>query len=141
MSYMSAQALLKTTIEGASTFFSEGDVVEGDVRILDSGRDNIAIIYPGSIPSHDLMGMRRAIVWEALVDVVKRFSDYSSYNAFGTLRDALVAQLEDRRCMSAAYWIVSIATVEDPVEIGEKGSSAGPFFIMQRLRITIQENI
>jgi len=53
MSYMAAQALLKTLILTDSTNFPTGSVSEGDFRILDSGLSNLAILLPGALPEYN----------------------------------------------------------------------------------------
>jgi hypothetical protein len=137
--YMPGQALLKATLLTCESL-ERGSVTEGDVRVLDSGIINSCVLFPGGIPEYDTAGLRREQIWNCIADLFTKFIDDSSYSAFGTLRDAVIATLDAGAGLSASYFVTSIVSDGDPIELYDK-QGGGPFFITQRLRITIQENM
>lgn len=139
MSYMAAQALLKTKLL-TCTSFGANDVSEGDYRVLDSGSTNTAVILPGAVPSLDVAGLVRVQEYEAIVDLFTRFIDDTSYNTFGTLRDAVLAVIIASPTLSASYFITEVRTDNDIQEVFDR-QNAGPFFLMQRLRLAIEEQV
>jgi len=142
MGYMTAQGALKTlllTITG-TTGFGANDVSEGDLRILDSGSTNLAVLFPGSVPPYDTAGMVREHEHEAIVDLFTKFVDDTAYSTFGTLRDAVIDKLDTTKVLSSVYFVTSIVSDGDPVELYDK-QGGGPFFITQRLRLTIVEEV
>jgi len=139
MGYMTAQGLLKTLLLTNSNF-GASDVTEGDLSILDRGKTNMAVLFPASLPEYDLAGMVREHEWEGFIDLYTKFISDVSYSAFGTLRDSVVATLDTAKCLSAAYFMMAIASDGDPVEVFDK-QGGGPFFIWQRLRLRINEQV
>lgn len=139
MSYMAAQALLKTKLL-TCTSFGANDVTEGDYRVMDSGSTNTAVIIPGTIPALDVAGMVRYQEYDAIVDLFTRFIDDTTYNTFGTLRDAVLAVIIASPTLSADYFITEVRTDGDISEVFDR-QNAGPFFLTQRLRFVIQEQV
>lgn len=139
-SYMTAQGLLKTLILTATTTFVTGSVTEGDYRVLDSGYTNSCVLLPGQIPNIDTAGMVREQTWVCIADVFTKFVNDGSYSTFGSTRDALVATIDAAPCLSAAYFVMGISSEGDPQEVYDT-NGGGPYFVTQRLRITIQENV
>lgn len=137
--YMAAQALLKTKLLTCASF-GASDVTEGDYRVMDSGSTNMAIIIPGNIPLLDVAGMTRTQEYDAIVDLITKFVDDTSYNTFGTLRDAMLAVFIASPALSADYFITEISTDADIQELFDR-QGAGPFFVSQRFRFTIQEQV
>lgn len=140
--YMAAQALLKTLLLTCGSF-GASDVVESDDRILDRGITNACILYPADMPERDLEHMAREKVWQCYADLFTKYVDSTSFSAFGTLRDAVIATLETGRCMTGTYFITQVAGSGAPSEVYERvsGQLMGPYFIVQRLRITIKEQV
>jgi hypothetical protein len=139
MSYMTAQGKLKTLLLTNSNF-SAGDVTEGDLRVLDVGRDNLAVLFPGSVPEYNLASMRRSRAWEGVIELYKRFSDDTTYSNFGTLRDSVFLTIEESNCLDETYFITSILAEGDVVEITDT-SGGGPYYVMQMIRVIIEEQI
>ena len=137
--YMTAQGLLKTLLL-TCTSFGASDVTEGDLRVLDSGSTNTAIIFPGSVPIYDTAGMERQHEWVAIVDLFTKFVDDTSYSTFGTLRDAVITKIEAAPAMSASFFITELSSDGDPIEVFDR-QGAGPFFITQRFLLSIQEQV
>lgn len=140
MSYMTAQGLLKTLILNASTTFVSGSVTEGDYRVLDSGYTNSCVLLPGQVPNFDTAGMVREQVWECIADVFTKFVDDTSYSTFGATRDAMITTIDAAPCLSATYFVMAISSDGEPRDVFDT-SGGGPYFVTQRLRITIQENV
>ncbi len=139
MSYMPAQALLKTLLLTCPAFGGE-DVTEGDLRILDRGKSSFCVLFPGGVPAYDTAQMVREHEWECLVDLFAKFDNDTSYNTFGTLRDTVITLLDTAKYLGTTYHISQIASEGDPAEVYDK-SGGGPFFIMQRLRVAIIEEV
>ena len=137
--YMAAQALLKTKLLTCASF-GASDVTEGDYRVMDSGSTNTAVIIPGTVPALDVAGMVRVQEYDAIVDLFTRFIDDTTYNTFGTLRDALLAVIIAAPTLSADYFIIEVRTDGDISEVFDR-QNAGPFFLTQRLRFVIQEQV
>ena len=139
MGYMTAQGLIKTLLLTNANFGAD-DVTEGDLRILDRGITNAAVLFPGTIQGLDLAGMVREDAYEGYIDLFTKFTGDEAYNTFGTLRDSVVATLDGGKCLSATHFITAISSDGDPVELYDK-ENRGPFFIWQRLRLTIMEQV
>ena len=139
--YMTAQGLLKTLLLTCASF-GASDVTEGDFRVLDSGSTNTAVLLPGAIPNFDIAGLVRQVEYEAIMDLFTRFVDDTTYNTFGTLRDAVISTLNtgSAPALSAVYFITLLRSDSDPIELFDKQGN-GPFFITQRFRITIEEQV
>ena len=140
MTYMAAQALLKTRLLTITGSFDSTDVTEGDIRVLDNNPGNAAVLYPGGVPVFDTAIMTRSVAWEGVMDLFTRFVDDTSYSTFGTLRDAVITNLDASPCLDATYWIISITSDGDPEEVYDK-QGGGPFFLWQQLRLTITEQV
>lgn len=138
--YMTAQGLLKTLILTAGATFVSGSVTEGDYRVLDSGKTNMVVLIPGSVPSIDTAGMVREQTWECIADVFTKFVDDTSYSTFGTVRDTLISTIDAAPCLSATYFVTAISSDGEARDVFDT-QGGGPYFVTQRLRITIQENV
>jgi hypothetical protein len=139
MAYMAAQALLKTLLLTMTELSNDG-VTEGDARVLDSGRDYFAILYPGAVNSYELSAKVREHEFEGIVQVFSRNKDAAAYATFGTFRDAVIAKIKLGRMLSENYFITS-ATAEGRLNDVFDKTGAGPFYVMQELSLTIQENV
>jgi hypothetical protein len=137
--YMAAQALLKTLLLTVGSLSPAG-VTEGDARVLDSGITYAAIIYPGTVPPYELAAKVRMHEWEALVDIFIKFTDDTTYSAFGTFRDAVMAAILAGRILSETYFITSMQATGGPSDVMDKQDN-GPFFVTQQLQLTIRENV
>jgi hypothetical protein len=137
--YMAGQALLKTLI-ATNASFAAGSVVEGEISILERGVTNACILFPGTVPELDTDGLTRTVEWECLVDLLTRFTGDASYNAFGTLRDSFLATLQANPCLSDDYFITGVRSEGEPDELTDRRGEV-VMFIMQRFRVTIQEQI
>ena len=138
--YMTAQGLLKTLILTATSTFAAGSVTEGDYRVLDSGVTNSVVLLPGSVPNIDTAGMTREQNWECIADVFTKFVDDTSYSTFGTVRDTLISTIDAAPCLSATYFVMGISSDGEARDV-EDIQGSGPYFVTQRLRIAIQENV
>jgi hypothetical protein len=136
---MPAQALLKTLLL-TSPSFVEGSVTEGDIRVLDSGLTNMCVLYPGSIPAYDTAGMTREHEWDCLADIYTRFLNDTAYSTLGTLRDELILLLDATKFLSVTYYIAGIISDGDLMDVKDK-QGGGPYFVTQRLRVTIVEEV
>ena len=139
MSYMAAQTLLKALLVTCGSL-GASNVTEGDLRVLDSGLTNTAVIFPGILPVMDLATLVRVREYEAIVDLFTKFVDDTAYSTFGTLRDAVIATIMGGRDMSGTYFITALASDGEPTELFDK-QGAGPFFVNQRFRLVIQEQV
>jgi len=139
MSYMTAQGLVKTMLL-TNTNFSADDVTESNIRPLDMGRTNIAVLWPGTFDPIDLESMTKDRGWTVLVDLFTKFSGETSYSAIGTLRDSVIATIEAGRALSSTLIVVGIEADGDPQEVFDR-QSAGPFFVVQRMRLNVTEFI
>lgn len=138
MSYMTAQGLLKTLLLTCPSF-GVSDVTEGDLRIQDTGSTNLCILFPGNLIEYDTAGMIHEHTWEAFADLFTKFVDDTSYNTFGALRDAVIATIDADPSLSETYFVTAIRGDGDPYEVRDE-TGGGPYFIGQRLRITIRED-
>lgn len=140
--YMPAQALLKTLLL-TNASFGASDVTEGDDRILDRGITNGAVLYPGGVTEYDTAGMTRAHQWEGYIDLFTKFIDNTAYATFGTLRDSVIATIAGAPCLSSVYFVTMIRGEDGPSEVYERvnGQLMGPYFLTQRLRVTIEEQV
>jgi hypothetical protein len=139
MGYMTAQGLLKSLLL-TNANFGTNDVTEGDLSILDSGIKNAAVLFPASLVDFDIAGMVRSHTWEGFIDLYTKFEGDGSYSAFGVLRDSVVATLDAEKCLNETYFMTAITSESDPVEVYDK-LGGGPFFIWQRLRLSIDEQV
>lgn len=139
MSYMAAQALIKTLLL-TNANFGANDVTEGDYRILDSGVTNACVLLPGDFGEISTVEMQREYLWVGIADLFTKFVDNTSYSTFGTLRDSVFATIQASPCLSATYSIIQIASDGTPKDYMDT-TGAGPFFVGQRLLIYVQENI
>jgi len=69
-----------------------------------------------------------------------RFVDDTSYATFGTVRDSLITTIAAAPCLSASYFLTSIVSEEDPNDVFDQ-QGAGPFFVRQIMRFTIEEQV
>lgn len=139
MTYMAAQGYLKTKLLTCASF-GASDVTEGDYRVLDSGSTNAAVVIPGTVPALDVAGMVRWHEYDAIVDLFTKFIDDTSYSTFGTLRDAVLAVFITNGTLAADYFVTEIRTDGDIQEVFDR-QGAGPFFLTQRFRFVIQEQV
>lgn len=140
MTYMAAQALLKTLLLTMTSTFATGDVTEGDLRVLDSASSSVAVLFPGAVPFLDLANMVREHQHEGFLDLYAKFVDDTSYSTFGTLRDSVLATIAGAPCLSGTYFVTGIQSDGDPLDVYDK-QGGGPFWITQRLRVTIEEQV
>lgn len=140
MSYMTAQGLIKTLLLTLTATFNAANVTEGDLRILDNGNTNSAVLFPGALNAFDTASMTRVHEYDCIMDLFTKFVDDTSYSTFGTLRDTVIAKLDTNQALSATYFIMSVSSDGDPIELFDR-QGAGPFFITQRFRIAFVENI
>ncbi len=142
MSYVTCSAALKSILLLLTATFSTGDVSEGDYRILDSGRTNLAILNPGSVPTSEIFAKQSRRRWEILLDLYIRFVDDTSYSSFSALRDVVLAQIEAYPTLNLKGRILVeyYQSDGDPSEVVDR-QGAGPFFITQRFRVMVQETI
>ena len=137
--YMGAQTLIKTILAGVDGL-SVSNVTEGDLRVLDAGNTYAAVLFPGSIPGVTLSSMDRVQEYECILDLFIRFDDDTTYTDFGTFRDLVIDALYDDPAPSSTYFLTNLRSDGDPAEVYDK-MGAGPFFITQRLVITVQEQV
>ena len=143
MSYMAAQALLKTQLLTLTSTFASTDVTEGDYRILDGGGPTMAVLIPGSIPQIDLAGMDKTILYECIIDLFVRVLNTDStfaHNSLGTARDAIIANLSVDPIGDATYFFIALRS-DGEIDGVYDTQNNGPFHLTQRLVLTIQENV
>lgn len=139
MGYMTAQGLLKTLLLTV-TGFNSTDVTEGDYRVLDKNPTYAAVLTPGALPEIDLAGMVRSFAYEGVIDLFTRFVDDTSYSTFGTFRDLVIDKLNDNPALSDTYFMMTLRSDGGMEEVFFK-DGGGPFFLVQRLTVTIEEQI
>lgn len=127
------EALIDELAGDSVTLTRPANATEGDYRIIDSGRTNLAVITPGQMPEYDTASMTRTQRHEAVIDLFTRFIDFTAFNSFGTLRDALVAAINGAPCMSDTYFITGVQS--------DGGLDVYDNVITQRLRVAIEEQV
>ncbi len=151
MSYETIEARYKTLLEpitladGTSAFEDEEDVSRGDYRILDSGGPRFTVLTPGPIDESDALGSYGSIfrIWGMIQDLFVRYTnDPDSWSAFIDVRDAVLQLVEENPTLNDLTGIIRtrIVTEGDPVEVFDEDDE-GPFFILQRLRVTVTERV
>jgi hypothetical protein len=140
--YNTVEAAVLTLIQAISTVSSD-DITRGDYSVMDSGRDNIAVITPGAIDQPDARSRMSYYEWDVLIDVIRRYIDDGSTSvSFIQWRDSIMTQLESYPTLDGVTGVLRtrIRTEGDPDDIFDD-DDAGPFFKVQRLRLTITQRI
>ena len=143
MSYMAAQALLKTQLLTLTSTFASTDVTEGDYRILDGGGPTMAVLIPGSIPQIDLAGMNRTQEYECIIELFVRVLNTDTtfaHNSLGTARDAIIANLASDPILSETYFMIMLRS-DGEIDGVYDTQNNDPFHLTQRLVVTFQEQI
>lgn len=145
MSYSSVEIAVQTLMQALTgTFASTDDVSRGDYRILDSGADTLAVLIPGPFEQDGIAegGARKSVrAWQVLIDLFRQYvDDGTTWTNFETDRDAVLAQIEKYPTLDGESGVVNIVITADadPGEVFDE-DEAGPFFVWQRLRLTITE--
>lgn len=145
MSYSSVEAAVLTILQGLTgTFASTDDVTRGDYRILDSGANANAVLIPGAFEQDGIAegGARKSVrAWNVLIDLFRKYvDDGTTWTNFETDRDAVMAELELYPTLNSEAGIVgvTISADADPGEVFDE-DDGGPFFVWQRMRLTITE--
>ena len=145
MSYATIEARVKLLLEGLTGIFPETKLVSrGDYRELDSGASTIAVLIPGAFLQDGVAqgGARKSVRdWSVLIDLYRKYLDEgTTWTDFEADRDAILEELEKYPSLNSLPGIVrvQIQADADPGEIDDEDNQ-GPFFVWQRLRVTVVE--
>ena len=145
MSYATVEARVKLLLEGLTGVFPKTrSVSRGDYRELDEGASTTAVLTPGAFVQDGVAqgGARKSVRdWGVLIDLFRKYlDDGTSWTDFEADRDSVIAELEKYPSLNSLAGIVrvQIQADTDPGEIFDD-DDGGPFFIWQRLRVTVVE--
>lgn len=144
MSYKILADALEAKIK-AMTRFANADVSQGDDRILNHGKNDCVLIYPGEVSIEDEGQYREDRTWTLDIDLFQRISSDpgTDWGSFIGARDDLISEL--RKWPNSGQSTIFIKEVG--VEVNGKPEflydtqKRGPFFIVQRITTTIVENV
>jgi hypothetical protein len=142
MTYAVIETALQTILRELSDFTS-ADVSLTNYDVLDSGTGskNKVVLRPGGIaaaPDTFATGTR---TWGIYVDIFTIYHSDADWSEFKTMRENVVTKIEAHFPLDISTGQVilkSIESADDPIEVFDR-AGGGPFFIMQRLRMTVDE--
>jgi hypothetical protein len=148
MTYSTCEIALKAILLEMTSTFKTGDVTLTDYRTLDSGLDathgpNKAILRPGGVTSEMVATLVSGRVWGILIDLFTAYQQDDDWADFKATRELMVRKLETHQVLNildGSVNVTMIASEDDPLEVFDK-SGAGPFFITQRFRLTVEERV
>ncbi|MEA1998243.1 MAG: hypothetical protein U9N61_02805 [Euryarchaeota archaeon] len=140
MSYSTVEAAVQTVLQKL-TRFADSEITRGDYRILDAIRTDCIVLTPGSFGETQRISESVYRAWDVLADLFYCYlDDGSSWTDFATSRDAVINQLEQYPTLDNTLGITGIeVSAADDIQEVYSDDGAGPFFLMQRLRVTILE--
>ena len=149
MSYDAIEARLQLLLQGLTTQFPSPTglnttaVTRGDWRVLDSGVDKMAILYPGAETEGDSMSAGSVErTWSTHLDLIVRYLDNGTTAInFEQLRDAVLGHLQKYPSLNGLTGIQAVGQINaegDPFYIYDK-DGAGPFFYAQTFAIPVTE--
>lgn len=142
---------LTDEVEGASvTLVRKDRVVRGTYSVLDWGLPQCAVLEPGAFVDEASEWTLtdpspiRAWLWDTILNIFIRYTpDEAAVTAtFRTLRDLIIAQLVQYPNLDGStlrIQVTSIASEGDPVDVAMLGSTSGPSYKLQTLRIKVRE--
>jgi len=142
MSYSTIEIAVQDILQGLAQF-ADADVTRGDYRVLDSIEDDAAILAPGSFTQADVRAQMSYRTWDVLVDYFYVYrDDGTSETNFATGRDNIIAELEKYPTLDGTSGIIQIRVSADgDAEPVDDEDGRGPFFLWQRLRVTVVERV
>lgn len=144
MSYATCRDAVKAVLLLVSGRFGANDVTNGDYRCLDSGSTNLAVMLPGVLTRDETASYRTRREWDVRFDLFTRQIDDTSYATFSAVLDDVVAAIDARPKLGTAgvadLLVLSLTTDGDPQDVFDR-IGAGPFFIVQRVRVGVREYV
>jgi hypothetical protein len=145
MSYATCRDAVKTQLLAITGSFGTNDVTNGDYRVLDSAAINCAVMRPGSLALNETGSYRTEHNWDVIFDLFTKAVDDTSYATFMALLDTVIARLDAYPKLgtggAADLLVISGPTTDgDPEDVFDK-IGAGPFFIVQRVRVRVREYV
>lgn len=141
MSYASVESTIKTILQAMSRF-ADADVTQGDYRVLDSTTiDDCVVLKPGPFGQADVRAAMSFREWTTVLELFHEYGDEgTTFTNFIASRDDVISTLEKYPTLNSGTGITRIRVYADgdvmPVN-DEDG--AGPFFVMQQLRVVVSE--
>ncbi|RMD64625.1 hypothetical protein D6833_04135 [Candidatus Parcubacteria bacterium] len=144
MAYVDVADAVQAKLQALTSVFANStDVTRGDYRVLDTGSQTVAVLVPGAFSAAEIAAYQSKREWVVLVDLFCRYlDDAETWSRFESARDSVIAQLELYPSLDGTTGItqVSVESDGDAVEVFDE-SGAGPFFVMQRLRVVVTERV
>jgi hypothetical protein len=142
MSYTAIETALQTILQEMSDF-TASDVSLTNYDVLDNGTGskNKVVLRPGGIvaaPDTFATGTR---TWGILMDLFTIYHADEDWATFKAMRENVITKIEAHFPLDISTGTVIMTRLEsadDPQEVFDK-AGAGPFFVMQRLRLTVDE--
>ena len=140
MTYITVEAAVQDVFQALDQFSSSG-VTLGDYRVLDEVQTTCIVLVPGTFSPGETESQSRYREWEVLADLFYCYrDDGTSWTNFATARDNVIAAIENYPTLDSTTGIIMtrIGAAGEPAEVYDK-DERGPFFITQRLSITVVE--
>lgn len=129
----------------AMTRFADAEVTIGDDRVLDSGRVNVVIIYPGEFDAEEIAQDREDHIYTVDLDLFIRWKGEpdKSWTEFIECRDDLITELRKWPMINQASLFIKTADVfaRSKPELVDDSQDRGPFFIYQRISVMVRQEV
>lgn len=128
-----------TTVFPADTVTGEIPVNTGKFTVLDLGVTNAAIFYVGRMESEQTVNLQTGKTWDILFDLFHRTAsdEATDWGAFGTLRDAVIAEIDSYPSLGGIATAVEVFADADPLKL--KRDPAGVVFIWEAMRVRVHQ--
>ena len=138
MSYTTCRDALKTLLTGVAE-----TITVNDYSPLDGGAASLIVLSAGNCAGIDLLSMQPACEWVVRVTVLSHTitTDPADITAFEVLRDAVLALVASAPDMGGLIHVENYAAVDDEPQGYYDKAGGGPFYIGQRIDVTIQEEV
>ena len=129
----------------AMTRFADAEVTIGDDRVLESGRTNIVIIYPGEAETRDIAQNREDHIYTVDLDLFIRWKGEpdKSWTEFVECRDDLITELRKWPMINQTSLFIKAVDIfaRDKPDLVDDSQERGPFFIYQRISAAVTEEV
>lgn len=139
MTYTTVETAVQTVLQKLSNF-ADSEVTRGDYRVLDEIRTDCIVLVPGSFGEPQRISESIYRSWDVLADLFYVYlDDGSSWTNFTASRDDVINQLEQYPTLDSTSGITGVEVSADSDADEVWSEERGPFYITQRLRITVLE--
>jgi len=143
MSYVTLQAATQVILQNVTGFLDSTNVTLGDYGVLDQGEDHCAVLHASLVMDAGTAARQTDREYHILVDLFRRWlNDSDTLQLFAVFRDAVLAQLDAYPTLnlSGTVRVMGVGADNEPLHVDDSNGQ-GPFFVMQRIRVRVRENV